>query len=167
MQYIYGTWAALTGLAASGITGTDETVKKAVSWLKSIQNQDGGWGESCLSDRNKTYTPLNGSTLTHTAWAMDALIAVSEYPDKTMIDGVRFLLKSLKRTDWHEEYPAGKGLADRIYFHYHSYRYFYPLLALATTQRNTTSKKSVLPNGRTLFEYLYSPIERIATFKDG
>lgn len=131
VQYIYGTWAALTGLAASGLTGTDETVKKAVQWLKSIQNQDGGWGESCLSDRNKSYTPLNASTLTHTAWALDALIAISDSPDKKMVDGLRFLLKSLDRKSWQEDYPAGKGLADRIYFHYHSYRYFYPLLALA------------------------------------
>ena len=28
------------------------------------------------SDRNKKYIPLNESTLTHTAWAVDALIAV-------------------------------------------------------------------------------------------
>ncbi|WP_078392635.1 squalene--hopene cyclase [Shouchella patagoniensis] len=133
VQYIYGTWAALTGLAAAGVS-TDESIQKAVKWLKAIQNKDGGWGESCLSDRNKTYTPLAASTLTHTAWALDALVSVSDQPDKNMIEAMHFLLKSLNQVDWREEYPAGKGLADRIYFHYHSYRYLFPLLALAHYQ---------------------------------
>ncbi len=131
VHYIYGTWSALTGLAAADVGSTDESIQKAVKWLKLIQNKDGGWGESCLSDRNKTYTPLEASTLTHTAWALDALVSVSKQPDKKMIDAMHFLLKSLDHNDWREDYPAGKGLADRIYFHYHSYRYLFPLLALA------------------------------------
>ena len=50
-------------------------MSKAVSWLQQIQNDDGGWGESCKSDIKKKYVPLKTSTLTHTAWAVDALIA--------------------------------------------------------------------------------------------
>ncbi|MDQ0272470.1 squalene--hopene cyclase [Cytobacillus purgationiresistens] len=132
--YIYGTWAAVTGLSASGVSKNDSSIRKAVKWLKSIQNNDGGWGESCYSDKKKTYVPLTVSTLTHTAWALDALIAVSDKPDKKMQDAVRFLLRSLNQNDWSEDYPAGQGLAGTIYFHYHSYRYLFPLLALSHYQ---------------------------------
>lgn len=110
----------------------DSCVTKAVSWLKSIQHLDGGWGESCLSDRNKGFTTLPASNITQTAWAIDALIAVLDYPEKSIRDGIRYLLAHLDtNSDWTDAYPVGKGLADRIYFHYHSYRHFYPLLALA------------------------------------
>ncbi|TNY02630.1 squalene--hopene cyclase, partial [Escherichia coli] len=45
-NYIYGTWSALCGLNAAGI-GTDAPeMKRAAQWLLSIQNEDGGWGES-------------------------------------------------------------------------------------------------------------------------
>ncbi|AIC96217.1 squalene--hopene cyclase [Shouchella lehensis] len=135
VNYIYGTWAALTALDAAGVSKDEPHIRKAVNWLKSIQHQDGGWGESCLSDRNKKFTKLPASNLTQTAWAIDALIATLDYPEKSIRDGVRYLLAHLHTSsDWTNAYPVGKGLADRIYFHYHSYRYFYPLLALAHYQ---------------------------------
>ena len=48
--YIYGTWAAITGLIASGVGPDNPSIQKAVNWLLEIQNQNGGWGESCKSD---------------------------------------------------------------------------------------------------------------------
>ncbi|WP_099304408.1 squalene--hopene cyclase [Bacillus sp. Marseille-P3800] len=131
VNYIYGTWAALTALDAADVSSKQSTIVKAVKWLKSIQHDDGGWGESCLSDRHKHYKSLAASTLTQTAWAVDGLIAVSDFPDKSIRDGIRYLLAHIEKHPWTEDYPVGKGLADRIYFHYHSYRHFYPLLALA------------------------------------
>ena len=79
--YIYGTWGAVTGLAAVGVPSNDSSIQKAVKWLQGIQNSDGGWGESCYSDSKGKYTPLKVSTLTHTAWALDALISVSDKPN--------------------------------------------------------------------------------------
>ncbi|MFI9046242.1 prenyltransferase/squalene oxidase repeat-containing protein [Streptomyces sp. NPDC053427] len=48
------TGAAVQALAALG--GHDDTVKKAVSWLKSVQNEDGGWSSlpGSASDANST-----------------------------------------------------------------------------------------------------------------
>lgn len=132
--YIYGTWAALTGLAAVGEPKDQPQIEKAVKWLKRIQNQDGGWGESCKSDIYKKYVPLAESTLTHTAWAVDALIAVSEKPNRQIENGIAFLIRNGRTKNWTEQYPAGQGMANVFYMHYHSYRYIWPLLALSNYQ---------------------------------
>ncbi|MBS4189545.1 squalene--hopene cyclase [Bacillus sp. FJAT-49705] len=129
--YIYGTWAAVTGLIATGTLSTHQTVSKAVKWMKEIQNHDGGWGESCKSDENGKYIPLNTSTLTDTAWAVDTLISVSDQPTKEINSGIKFILNNINIEDWTSEYPKGQGMAGDFYIHYHSYRYIFPLLALA------------------------------------
>jgi sporulenol synthase len=130
INYIYGTWAALTGLNSAGYQ-TLSAVKKAVQWLSSIQNLDGGWGESCNSDIQGEYIPLQASTLTHTAWALDGLIAVSDHITPEISKGVNFLLKNADIDNWTEDYPKGQGAAGLFYIHYHSYRYIWPLLALS------------------------------------
>ncbi|MCC3357315.1 squalene--hopene cyclase [Bacillus sp. REN16] len=138
--YIYGTWGAVTGLSAVGILPTKSSIKRAVTWLESIQNQDGGWGESCKSDSKNKYVPLKTSTLTHTAWAVDALISVSDKPTKKINKGIKFLISNLDRDDWTTKYPKGQGMAGDFYIHYHSYRYIFPLLALAHYKKKYTRK---------------------------
>lgn len=133
--YIYGTWAAITGLLSAGIFSSHSSIQKAVAWLHDIQNKDGGWGESCLSDSNKTYVPLGNSTLTHTSWALDALIAASKKPTPEIQNGITYLLKSLEKEDWTTAYPKGQGMAGGFYMHYHSYRFIFPLLALSHYQK--------------------------------
>ncbi|MCQ6276313.1 squalene--hopene cyclase [Bacillus sp. V3B] len=132
--YIYGTWAAITGLKAVGVLPVNHSISKAVTWLKEIQNSDGGWGESCKSDKEKKYVPLKTSTLTHTAWAVDALIASSEKPTKAIKRGIEYLLENIDSNDWTTTYPKGQGMAGAFYIHYHSYRYIFPLLALSHYQ---------------------------------
>ncbi|WP_349407460.1 squalene--hopene cyclase [Pseudalkalibacillus sp. SCS-8] len=129
--YIYGTWAALTGMAACSVSADNRSIRKAINWLKSIQNEDGGWGESCNSDIERKYVPLGESTLTHTAWAVDALIAVSELPTPEIEKGISYLTLNGGKMDWTEQYPKGQGMAAGFYIHYHSYRYIWPLLALS------------------------------------
>ncbi|MGV9345261.1 prenyltransferase/squalene oxidase repeat-containing protein [Streptomyces spiralis] len=63
------TAAAVQALAALG--GHDATTGKAVSWLKSVQNTDGGWG----------YTPGGPSDTNSTSVVVGALTAVGEKPD--------------------------------------------------------------------------------------
>jgi sporulenol synthase len=128
--YIYGTWAAVTGMTAVGVASDHHAIKKAVEWLLKIQNKDGGWGESCRSDIVKRYVPLGFSTPSQTAWALDTLIALSPKLTPEIEKGVQFLIESGARHDWTQTYPTGAGLPGDFYFHYHSYRYIWPLLAL-------------------------------------
>ncbi|MEC0372234.1 squalene--hopene cyclase [Paenibacillus chibensis] len=129
--YIYGTWAALTGLKAAGLSSSHETLKKGAEWLLRIQNADSGWGESCQSDRLLRYVPLGESTPSHTAWALDALIACEPKPTSAVDQGILRLITSLHENDWKTFYPTGAGLPGNFYSHYHSYRYIWPLLALS------------------------------------
>ncbi len=133
--YIYGTWAAVTGLISVGISPKHPAIQKAVKWLLNIQNNDGGWGESCKSDIAKAYVPLGASTLIHTAWALDALIAVFDEPIPEIQAGVQFILQSAERKDWTTSYPTGQGMAGGFYIHYHSYQYIFPLLTLSHYQK--------------------------------
>ena len=129
--YIYGTWAAITGLIAVNINKDRTSIQKAIKWLYNIQNKDGGWGESCQSDINKKYVPLNESTRIHTAWALDALIAAENKVTPEIKRGITFLLETSKKSDWTMTYPKGQGLPGGFYIHYHSYEYLFPLLALS------------------------------------
>ncbi|MFE4712606.1 squalene--hopene cyclase [Paenibacillus sp. NPDC056722] len=129
--YIYGTWAALTGLMAVGVATDHDSVQKGAQWLLSIQNPDGGWGESCHSDRLLHYVPLGESTPSQTAWALDALIATQPKPTPAIDQGIRRLIASMHEDNWKTTYPTGAGLPGNFYIHYHSYRYIWPLLALS------------------------------------
>jgi sporulenol synthase len=129
--YIYGTWAAVTGLVASGKRLDSSIIQQAVAWLRQIQNNDGGWGESCQSDTLKQYVPLGQSTLTDTAWAVDALIAASHTTTPEIQRGVIYLIENGNRQDWTKDYPKGQGMGGAFYIHYHSYQYVWPLLALS------------------------------------
>ncbi|MFD7524425.1 terpene cyclase/mutase family protein [Paenibacillus chitinolyticus] len=142
--YLYGTWAALTGLAAVGLKPAHPAVAKGVSWLLSVQNPDGGWGESCGSDISGRYQSLGASTPSQTAWALDALIAVHPAPPAAIDRGIQRLLAALGERDWTSFYPTGAGLPGSFYNTYESYRYIWPLLALSR-YRNKYGEKPVKP----------------------
>ncbi|MNZ91661.1 Sporulenol synthase [compost metagenome] len=129
--YIYGTWAALTGLQAVGLPLEHEALQKGANWLLGIQNSDGGWGESCHSDRLLKYVPLGESTPSQTAWALDALITIQPKSTAAVEKGIERLIMSIHEEDWKTSYPTGAGLPGNFYSNYHSYRYIWPLLTLS------------------------------------
>jgi sporulenol synthase len=131
ISYIYGTWAAITGLMAVGVPKDHPAVRKAVRWLLSIQNADGGFGESCRSDIERRYVALGQSTPSQTAWALDALLSCCDAAAPAIERAVRRLIGFSEREDALASYPTGAGLPGAFYIHYHSYRWIWPLLALA------------------------------------
>jgi sporulenol synthase len=131
ISYIYGTWAAITGMRAVEVREGNSSIEKGVHWLEKIQNPDGGWGESCKSDIEKKYVSLGASTPSQTAWALDALISVYDDPTDEINRGIECLIKKLHGQDWTYTYPTGAGLPGSFYIYYHSYNYIWPLLTLS------------------------------------
>jgi sporulenol synthase len=128
--YIYGTWCALSGMLAVGENIEHSSIQRAVNWLLSIQHTNGGWGESCRSDVDKTYVSLSHSTLSQTAWAVDALITAHSQPIPAIHHGINYITHSLQQID-REAYPTGAGLPGHFYIRYHSYPYIWPLMTLS------------------------------------
>jgi len=135
--YIYGTWAAVTGLLAVGISPTSPAIKKAINWLESIQLNSGGWGESCASSEEKRYVPLSFSTPSQTSWALDALIQSRAFSKLSVQKGISHLINDSSFTEEGRTYPTGIGLPGQFYITYHSYNLLFPLLTLAHYQKRS------------------------------
>ena len=130
VNYIYGTFLAIRGLKASGAPYVQESIARGATWLRSVQNRDGGWGESCKSYETLRHEPAP-STPSQTAWALLGLIASGDLRSQNVIDGIRWL-QSRQRVDggWDEEITTGTGFPNVFYISYHLYRDYFPLLAL-------------------------------------
>ncbi len=133
INYIYGTWSVLCALNAAGIDHNSEAIRRAVRWLKTIQNEDGGWGESgesyALDYAGYQKAP---STASQTAWALLGLMAAGEVNDPVVAKGVGYLLGSQGGTgSWNEEHFTGTGFPRVFYLRYHGYSQFFPLWAMA------------------------------------
>ena len=131
VAYIYGTCFALRGLRAAGENDREAHVLRAGEWLRSIQNADGGWGESCASYDNGIFTPAE-STPSQTAWAVLGLMAGGDTNSRSLHQGIEYLLDT-QRPDgsWNEELSTGTGFPKVFYLTYHLYRLYFPLLALS------------------------------------
>jgi squalene-hopene/tetraprenyl-beta-curcumene cyclase len=129
VNYIYGSFLAMRGLAAAG-EGAG-AIAKAASWLRSVQNADGGWGESCASYARDRFVTA-GSCASQTAWAMLGLMAAGDRESAAFRRGMRFLLDR-QRPDgtWPEDATTGTGFPNVFYLTYGMYRDYFPLLALA------------------------------------
>ena len=131
VDYVYGTFLALRGLRAAGESDREAHVLRAAEWLRSIQNADGGWGESCASYDNNCFTPA-GSTASQTAWAVLGLLAAGDWRSQSVTSGMEHLLATQRRDgSWDEELATGTGFPKVFYLTYHLYRQSFPLLALA------------------------------------
>lgn len=129
--YIYGTWAALTGLKAAGVPSSHPAVQKACRFIKQIQLEDGSFGESCKSAELKTYVPLPFGTVVQTAWATEALLQYEKANTAAILKAVSFLVNH-HHTEEAMYYPVGIGLPKQFYITYHSYPFVFPMMACST-----------------------------------
>jgi len=131
VNYIYGSFLAMRGLAASGAPGARDAVARAASWLRRIQNPDGGWGESCAS-YDRDHFVAAPSCPSQTAWAVLGLVAANERDSAAVRRGVEFLLDRRNPDGtWPEDATTGTGFPTVFYLTYTLYRDYFPLLALA------------------------------------
>lgn len=138
VNYVYGTWSALTALNAAGLPPEHPAVRRAVEWLKARQNPDGGWGEDGFTYPRRGGTRADNapsavnSTASQTAWALLALMAAGAVDEPAVERGAQWLLRNQRpEGDWAEEDHTGTGFPRVFYLRYHGYARIFPLWALA------------------------------------
>ncbi len=132
VNYIYGTGLVLASLEAAGESMEQSHIRQAVSWIESRQNQDGGWGETCLSYEQQGQPGIGPSTASQTAWALLGLIAAGEAASPASRKGVNYLVKTQREDgSWGEDAYTGTGFPKVFYLRYDLYRIYFPLMALA------------------------------------
>ncbi|PPD29182.1 MAG: squalene--hopene cyclase [Methylomonas sp.] len=142
-NYIYGTWSTLLGLEQTSLPKSDPMYTKAAAWLKSVQREDGGWGEDNLSyhDEQKYRGRYDFSTAFQTAWAVLGLIAAGEVNSPEVKAGIDFILRSQQADGvWNDPCFTAPGFPKVFYLKYHGYDKFFPLWALAR-YRNELAKQ--------------------------
>ena len=138
-NYIYGTWSVLMAFEELNIDNNDPRIKKAAAWIKSVQREDGGWGES--NDSYETYgAPGKGdrSASFQTAWAVLALMCAGEATSKSVLKGVKFILNQQQDDGlWYDAEYTAPGFPKVFYLKYHGYDKFFPLWAIARYRNET------------------------------
>lgn len=137
VNYIYGTGSAVPALVAAGLPVSHPAVRRAVGWLESVQNQDGGWGEDLRSYSDQEWIGRGVSTASQTAWALLALLSAGERDSDAVERGVRWLVDTQKADgSWDEPYFTGTGFPRDFSINYHLYRMVFPLTALGRYARS-------------------------------
>jgi squalene-hopene/tetraprenyl-beta-curcumene cyclase len=130
VNHLYGTGAVVPALIAAGISPRHPAVRRAVAWVESHQNDDGGWGEDLRSYRDVGYRGRGTSNASQTAWALLALLAAGE-SSPAVEAGVDFLVGT-QRADgtWDETWFTGTGFPGDFSINYHLYHLVFPVMAL-------------------------------------
>ena len=141
VNYIYGTWSVLCGLSAIGEDLSQPYIQKSINWLKSRQNLDGGWGETCESYCDPSLAGVGESTPSQTGWALLSLMAAGEVDSPSVNRGIQYLLANQKSDGtWDEDQYTGTGFPKFFMIKYHIYRNCFPLTALGTYRTLTRGK---------------------------
>jgi squalene-hopene/tetraprenyl-beta-curcumene cyclase len=131
VNYIYGTWSVLSGLRAIGEDLDQPYVRRSVAWLKSRQNDDGGWGETCDSYGDASLGGSGPSTPSQTAWALLGLLAGEDVLSPELVRGIEYLSRTQQDDGtWDELHFTGTGFPRHFYLRYYMYRNYFPLMAL-------------------------------------
>jgi squalene-hopene/tetraprenyl-beta-curcumene cyclase len=131
VNHVYGTGAALPALEACGIEPEHPAMTRAVAWLDSVQNEDGGFGEDILSYRDRALRGRGVSTPSQTAWALLAYAAAGEQRRLSAERAATYLcIAQRSNGDWDEEHYTGTGFPLDFMIRYHLYRLHFPLMAL-------------------------------------
>jgi squalene-hopene/tetraprenyl-beta-curcumene cyclase len=133
-NHVYGTGAAVPALVAWGLR-RHPSVARAMRWLRSVQNPDGGFGEDLRSYRDRDWRGRGVSTASQTAWALLAFEAAGERGE-AVEHAVSWLAESqLEDGSWDEPQFTGTGFPGDFYLNYHLYRQVFPVSALGRLLR--------------------------------
>lgn len=126
---IYGTWQALVGLTAIGVSPSNSRLQAGAHWLRRQQQASGGWGET-PSPLDSKYPGTETATVSQTAWALMGLMSVGNVDTEEVERGVQFLLERQREDGtWDEAEFTGMGF-QQTPLRYHLDRHVFPLMAL-------------------------------------
>ena len=121
----------LTGKRAAGESDREAHVLRAGEWIRSIQNADGGWGESSASLERGAFV-AGPSTPSQTAWAVLGLIAGGDPDSLSVRHGVEHLIRGQQAdASWTEDHPTGVALPGAVVVRRELDKDVFPLMALA------------------------------------
>ena len=132
VNHLYGTGAVLPGLEACGIPHDHPSMRRAVAWLDSVQQESGGFGEDIRSYADPAWRGrAEFTTPSQTAWALLAYVAAGNAEHSSTQRAADYLCAA-QRTDgdWNERHFTGTGFPLDFMIRYHLYRITFPLLAL-------------------------------------
>jgi squalene-hopene/tetraprenyl-beta-curcumene cyclase len=118
VNYLPATSYILTGLRAVGVPAEDEAIRRAVAWMGSCQNADGGFGETPDSCGAPELAGRGPSSVQVTGIATWALCAAGEGRSPAVARAVRYLL-SKQREDggWDDRACYGVIFPHRYYYY--------------------------------------------------
>jgi squalene-hopene/tetraprenyl-beta-curcumene cyclase len=131
VNHVYGTAAALPALEACGLGPEHPAMRRAIAWLDSVQNEDGGFGEDIRSYGDPAWRGRGASSPSQTAWALLAYVAANEAQGLPARRAAEWLCDAQQANgDWEEQQFTGTGFPLDFMIRYHLYRLHFPLLAL-------------------------------------
>jgi squalene-hopene/tetraprenyl-beta-curcumene cyclase len=143
VNYIYGTWQAITGLVAVGVPADDPAVVAGANWLLMHQQPCGGWGESPSSYESPLLRGQGSPTASQTAWALLCLLAAGFERHPAVARAVSYLVATQNDDGtWDEPEFTGTGFPRVFYLRYDYYRIYFPLLALSNWSVKVNSNEA-------------------------
>lgn len=146
VNYVYGTWQAVTGIIRCGEDPDQPWIQRAGRWLKSVQRPDGSFGESANSYFDESLRGRGPSTASQTAWAAMALQAMYGPDDPDLRRAIEWLVATQLTEvnagepalnpdgdpagSWVETWYTGTGFPKVFYLRYHLYRLYFPVMAI-------------------------------------
>ena len=158
-NYIYGTSNVLCGLSyhTYADASVPTLITSAISWLKGVQNSDGGFGETLASYKDPTLAGRGTSTASQTAWGAMALLAHLPYSDDAVKRSVEYLISAQTKTrgegaTWHERGYTATGFPNFFYVGYAYYSHYFPMMALGRYERKMMEREGSRAGEKVGFE---------------
>ncbi|MCJ1468017.1 hypothetical protein MMC07_006643 [Pseudocyphellaria aurata] len=136
-NYLYGTSNVMCGLGhfAKNNPRVQEMACRAVSWLRSVQNVNGGWGEDFTSYEDANMAGLGVTTPSQTAWALMSLLAHVPPTDEAIQRGISYLVRTQTEKEgqaarWPTKLHTATGFPLCLWMGYDYYDHYFPMMAL-------------------------------------